>query len=133
MSHSQELDLAVVVAPRPERSHVSPRPQVVKNGPGMHLNILFSAGVAFKGILMLTMRYVSLRRLFLVGLSSARLPRPSQAAICELWRSGSEGADEEWTVFLAYAAYRISASNDITRAIEDVGPPDFGSLREVFV
>ena len=86
--------------------------------------------VAFKGIVMLITRYIGLRHLFLAVLSSASMPRPSRAAICELWRSGSEGGDQEWNFFLEYAAYCISASNDITRTIEAIRPSRFGLFEE---
>lgn len=82
--------------------------------------------VAFKGIVMITTRYIGLRQLFVQLLSSKQIKNPSESDISNLWRNGTVESDLEWNFFLDYAAYCISAPDEITRTVEKMKPSQFG-------
>lgn len=81
---------------------------------------------AFKGIVMLTTRYIGTRMLFIELLSSGkRTPPPSQSDLSRSWRQGSPG-DKEWNFFLDYAAYCVTGPDEITAMVESLKPSSFG-------
>lgn len=86
--------------------------------------------LAFKGIVLLTTRYIGLRHIFMKHLSTKNMPNPSQADICDLWKSGGAEGDQQWEFFRKYAAYCISAPDKITTTIEAYKPSRFGYFKE---
>lgn len=81
---------------------------------------------AFKGIVMLTTRYIGMRSLFIELLPSKKgTPPPSQSDLARSWRQDSPD-EKEYNFFLNYAAYCIVGPDTITVIVESLKPSSFG-------
>lgn len=77
---------------------------------------------------MLTTRYIGLRVLFSELLASKTgIQKPTREDIALLWNSNSD-ADREWHFVRDYAAYCVTAPDEITHVVESVKPSDFGGF-----
>ncbi|KZP31977.1 hypothetical protein FIBSPDRAFT_848955 [Athelia psychrophila] len=85
--------------------------------------------LAYKGIVMLTTRYIGLRLLFIEQLplkDSTQQPSIwTKHDIVRAWRHGSSG-DPEWEFWLQFAAYCVASPDDITVVVETLKPSNFG-------
>ncbi|KZP05684.1 hypothetical protein FIBSPDRAFT_344165 [Athelia psychrophila] len=82
--------------------------------------------LAYKGIVMLTTRYIGLRLLFVEQLPfKDGAQQPSKHDIVDAWRHGSSG-EPEWEFWLQFAAYCLASPDEITVAVETLKPSNFG-------
>lgn len=81
-------------------------------------------------IIDLTSHYIGLRTIFFEILASELRSQPLEGpTLSGKWRESTSCGNSTWKFFLDYAAYFVTASDHVTKAVEICKMSDFGLIR----